>query len=151
MGSNQGKEAMKKVQPRKRYLTKEEYSEIHRLYWEEGWDQYSIAAEVLGCANQGHVSRIVNGPPPMSWEERRSLKSSCSKSYKAPKYKTPYVKMAIQSGRDGTKAKLSFKKAQDIRHTYFKGKHSQLDLAGMYGVNQSTINRIISGARWKKL
>lgn len=141
----------KKVQPKKRWLTKEEYAEINRLYWDEGWEQGDIALEFLGHSNNGHISRIVNGPPPLSWEVQRSLKSIHSKNYKAPRYKSPYVKKAIQAGRDGDKAKLTFEKAQDIRHIYFQGKHSQVVLAKKYGVHQGQICKIIAGKIWKKL
>ena len=133
-------------------LTAKQYAEIQRLYWEEGWAQSDISLEFLGHDNGGHISRIINGPPPMSWEEHRQAKSTYSKNYKAPKYKTPYVKKWIQYGREDTrKTKLTFKKAQEIRHIYFQGKHSQQDLANKYGISQAHTQRIISGKKWKKL
>lgn len=107
--------------------------------------------EFCGHSNGGNISRIINGPPPMSWEERRSSKSVAIKNYKAPKYKTPHVKKWIQLQRDSDKAKLTFKKAQTIRHLYFQGLHSQWSLAKKFGVGQGQICKIIAGKIWKKL
>lgn len=142
----------KKVQPKKpTRLTAKQYAEIYRLYWEEGWAQADISLEFMGHGNQGHVSRIINGPPPMSWEEHRQAKSAHTKSYKTPRYKTPWMKRVVETNRSRSTAKLTFKKAEDIRHTYFKGQHTQMDLAKKYGVNQATICGVVIGRHWKKL
>lgn len=139
----------KKLMKKPVFLSSKQFQEVADLY-DEGYTQPELA-QLFNVA-QGHTSRIVNGPPPLSIQESRSAKSLFSKNYKSPKYKTPMVKNWIQYGRgDTSKTKITFKKAQTIRHIYFQGLHSQWELAKKSGVNQSTISQIIAGKIWKKL
>jgi DNA-binding MarR family transcriptional regulator len=130
------------------FLTSKQFQEVADLY-DEGYTQPELARQFN--VNQGHISRIINGPPPFSIQESRSARSVAIKNYKAPKYKSPYAKKWIQSGRDSDKAKLTFKKAQTIRHLYFQGLHSQWDLAKKFGVGQGQVCKVIAGKTWKKI
>lgn len=51
-------------------------------------------------------------------------------------------------GADNSRAKLSDEQVHEIRRRYRRGVTRQVDLAGEYGVDQSTISRIVRGAGW---
>ncbi|MFC9935344.1 hypothetical protein [Glutamicibacter sp. NPDC127525] len=59
--------------------------------------------------------------------------------------------MPIKHGEQHYSAKLTDQKVQLIRDTYKPGEVSYTDLAESYGVNKSTISRIIAGTTWKHL
>jgi len=58
---------------------------------------------------------------------------------------------SMTQGREGkTSLKLSVSKVQEIRNQYRLGNISQTRLAEIYGVHQTTISSVITGARWQE-
>ncbi len=54
-------------------------------------------------------------------------------------------------GEKNPNAKVTSSQAQEIRHLYQSGEHTQQELAELFGVKQVTISAIVTGKRWKDL
>jgi len=59
------------------------------------------------------------------------------------------VKLRSKREKSG-KNKITLKDAQEIRKLYFTGFYTQWALANAYGINQSTIQKILVGKTWKE-
>jgi DNA-binding transcriptional regulator LsrR (DeoR family) len=129
------------------WLDKQTIDLILDFYYEKGYDQHTLAA--MFKVDQGYVSRLIN-------MKRRGYQYTLeSKFLKLGKNIVPAKDEAIQgkilrSRRQKLHStKLTWAKVTKIRKAYFFGKITQNDLAKKYGVNQSTISRIIIGLKWK--
>lgn len=130
-------------------FTPQQFDRINKLYWEDGYSQYKIA-DMFDC-NQSHISRIVRGIACsyhcMLTDKLAKLKSNI----KPLKHEAVQAKTMRAKRHRLHSTKLTWAKVVRIRKMYFSGKITQKELAKKFGLNQSTISRIISGDKWKEL
>lgn len=141
------KKEKKKIERKKGFISAETYHKIYEMYWDENVEQ-PLLSEIFNVA-QGHVSRIVNGK---ALPHQRTL---FNKKLEMERRIIPSAKEAIQakilrSRREQLHStKLTWKKVEKIRKDYFDGSIGQMALAKKFGINQSTLNQIVRGIKWK--
>lgn len=55
-----------------------------------------------------------------------------------------------RSGENNGRAKLTYEIAEEMRAKYATGNYTKLKLAKEYGINDSTVGRVINNSRWTK-
>lgn len=132
---------------RNRQLTPEQFDQINQLYWEEGYDQADIA-DMFGCT-QTHISRIVRGIA-CSYHCSFIRKIKRLNNNIIPnKNEKPQARTLRARRQNLHSTKLNWDKVSQIRELYFHNRKTQQELASMFGVNQSTISKLIQGRTWK--
>lgn len=139
----------KKIIKPQKTLTAAEHQKIYDLYWDENYSQKELT-EMFGLSdNTGHISRIVNG---QSFPHARSIfltKQELKKNI-IPSKNEPKQAKTLRAKREKLPStKLTFSKVEKMREEYFSGSISQMALAKKFGINQSTLNHIVRGIKWK--
>lgn len=133
---------------RDKQLTHQQFDEINRLYWEEGHHQHDLA-EMYGVS-QSHISRIVNSIACsyhcLITNKIRRLEENIVPS--KDEHKNAKTLRAKRETLHSTK--LSWEKVSRMRKLYFTGRYTEMELAVLFGVNQSTVSLAIQGKNWKK-
>lgn len=118
------------------------------LYWDEGYDQQDIA-DIYGTG-KSHVSKLLNGK---STSIEVFIASKIAKFNEAIKHRNEAPQAMILRRKRETlhNTKLTWKDACSIRKLYFSGSNTQVELSIMFGVKQSTISLLLSGAKWRPI
>lgn len=129
-------------------LSSAQFAQIKALY-KQGFPQWQIA-KMFDC-DQSHVSRIVRGLACSYICLLDKTMATFNRNVK-PSKSEPLQAKTLRAKRNRLQCtKLNWKKVTRLRKMYFSGKYTQLELGNRFGVNQSTVTRIVRGLTWKEL
>lgn len=121
---------------------------INDLYFDESAYQNDIA-EQFSC-DQSTVSRVVNNVY-LPYDQKMAIKLKLCISNIAPLKNESKQAKTLRKKRELLHSnKLTWKQVSNIRDQYFIQYKTQVELAKNFGVNQSTISKIVRGANWKR-
>lgn len=116
----------------------------HRVAWESVNGQIPEGMYIChrcdnpGCVNPTHLFIGTQK------DNMRDMKNKGRRKGIIPNWKTSPVK----TGEKNANAKLSYKKAEEIRSLYNSGDKTMVLLASMYGVNRNLISKVVRGKVW---
>lgn len=126
-----------------------DFKMIKKLYFKKHISQYGIS--LLFHCHQSTISRIINDiliPYDMILKDKRARYSP---NYIPSKLEPKQAKTLRDKRSHLPSTKLNEDIVESIRNQYFSGIKTKKELSIENNVNQSTISRIISGNKWKKI
>lgn len=119
--------------------------QITELYW-DGWYQKDLSEAFK--KDQGHISRLINGK--CGAIDGWLCKKHNEMTINVAKINTQCSRVSQLRQRQA-RAKINMRTAKRVRSMYYSGDYTQWDLANQFGLNQSTVSKIVRGNIWRQL